>query len=412
MGVSHSLIKQPYNSIAYRILVMLLWTQYTVLNLVRAVIERLPYIGSLAEIFIPVCIIIAAMASLPWLLRHIRGVDVLLYVGIVLTVLLTMVIFPQNREYLEDEWCRILIFTASVYFIGVSFSARVCLTDLFWCSLVGVVSMLLYRLYQINSGATLENDDMDAAYKLLPSVMYLVYYASCKKRKIYWGVAISSAVVLFIFGTRGPIICVSIYLLVLVILKVLGSKHSVKTIFYILIFACFIAILFDEDLFIGIAGKAARIFDKIGFSTRIFDYFLAGNVLESRGREILLQQTIDAILANPIVGYGFTGDRYLLGIYTHNIVFEIWCHFGIVLGTFILIAIIALTVLALIKSWSHEKTFKFIVMLICMVFIKLMLSGSYVTETYFYFMIGVFVAVLRKGYTRRRVVIERDIQAD
>lgn len=402
MGVSHSLLKQPYNTIAYRILLALLWTQFTVLKLVKAVVGMLPYIGDLAEIFIPACIVIATMAAMPWFLKRIRGSDIIFYTSMVFLVLFTLVLFPDNREYLEEEWWRTLIAAAPIYFIGVSFSIETCSRDLFWCSVVGVVFVLLYRIYLLSSGVLLESDDMDAAYKLLPSVMYLIYYASIKNKKLYWMIAAFATMVLFIFGTRGPIICVAAFLIALVILKIIKSEKSAKKLLLSAAVIVFIILLFDEDIFYAIIRKSAALFGRIGFSTRIFDYFLAGNITESQGRRIFIEKITNAIIESPIIGYGFTGDRPLLGIYTHNMFFEIWCHFGIILGTLILCALTVLTILAFIKSWRKETVLEFVVMLCCMVFVKLMLSGSYSTEATFYFMLGVFVAILRKRNIRSR----------
>lgn len=402
MGVSHSLLKQPYNSIAYRILVALLWTQFTILSFVKALIARMPLIGSLSEIFVPVCIILATMASLPWFLRRVKGSDVLFYWIYVLVALVSMGFFTQNRVFIQEEWYSILITAVPAYFIGVSFSFRSCSRDLFWCSAVGVFCVFFYRLYLINSGAILEADDMDAAYKLLPSVMYLICYASIKKQKLYWAIAIVSLPILFIFGTRGPIICVLVYFMVLVVIDVMRTRNIKKFILFFIILLIVLAVVVNESVFLRIISIASGIFERAGFSTRIFEFFLAGNMWESKGREYLIKSAMAAIMENPIKGYGFMGDRDLLGFYVHNIWVEIWCHFGIILGTIIILAMVGLTGFALIKS-RKSRDFKFLLMLVCLVFIKLSLSGSYVFEPYLYLMLGFSVAICR----RRRIVCHR-----
>jgi hypothetical protein len=401
MGVSHSLLKQPYNSIAYRILLVLLWTQFTVLNFVKAIIARLPFIGSLSEIFIPVCIILAAMASLPWFLRRVKGYDVLFYWLYVFVVLVTMGFFTQNRAFLQEDWFSILIAAVPAYFIGTSFSFRTCSRDLFWCSVVGVVCVLFYRMYLLNSGVILEADDMDAAYKLLPSVMYIICYASIKKQKLYWIIAMASLPVLFIFGTRGPIICVLVYFMVLVVMDVMRTRNIKKFILFFIIITIIFAVVVNESVFLRIISTVSSAFERIGFSTRIFDYFIAGNMLESKGREYLIKSAMAAIIENPIKGYGFMGDRDLLGFYVHNIWVEIWCHFGIILGTIIILAMLGLSGFALIKC-RKRKEFKFVLMLVCLVFIKLSLSGSYVFEPYLYLMLGYSVAICRRPKTIHR----------
>lgn len=396
MGVSRSLDrKQPYNSIPYRILLALLWTQYTVLGLVTAILGRLPYIGVLAELFVPVCIIFAILASLPWFSKYIRGRDILFYIGLVLLVLFTMIFFPRTVDYLQSDWWRILIMAAPFYLVGVSFSEKICSKDLFWCSVVGVVCIVLYRIYLIGAGKAPENDDMDAAYKLLPSVMYLIYYAANKKRKKYWAIAIGASLFMFVFGTRGPILCIFIYIIALMMYSVIKA-HNVKKLGILTVFLIAVVFILSQDnLFLALSVRLSAVFERVGFSTRIFDYYIAGEAATSEGREFLAQQAIEAIIRNPVTGYGFTGDRYLFGIYVHNMILEMFCHFGVIIGSVIILAIVALTVAAFIKSYKSRRMFTFVLMLASMMFVKLMLSGSYSTEPYFYFMIGLFVSVCR-----------------
>lgn len=399
MAVNHNLHKkQPYYLIAYRILLALLWTQYTVLSFIRVIISRLPYIGDLSEAFVPICIILALLVSIPWFVKRVRGIDILFYVGIVVLYLFTMIVFPNNIEFMAENWWSILIVTALAYFIGITYSHSNCSRDLFWCSVAGVFFVFLHQIYKLRSGGALEDDNMYVAYNLLPSAMYLLYYAVYKQRKCYWIPACLAVGIMFIFGTRGPILCFIVFLFAFLLHRTITYRKRSN---YLLLFIAFILLIVFcvyDDLLINIASLAANIFEKFGFSTRIFDFFISGDATTSLGREYLQKQAIEAILANPIKGYGFTGDQYLLGVYCHNIFLELWCHFGIVAGSLIILALAILTVTALAKCRSNKKVFFFCVMLVSMIYVKLLLSSSYTLEPYFYFMIGVFVAVTRKNF--------------
>lgn len=395
MNLRESLSNQSYKSIPYRILLALLWTQYTVLNLVSAIIGRLPIIGVLSDLFIPVCIIFAILASLPWFAKYVRGRDILFYVGMGLLVLFTMIAFPHTMEYLETDWWRILVMAAPFYIVGVSFSHRICSRDLFWCSVVGVAVIFVYRVYLIGAGKAPENDDMDAAYKLLPSVMYLIYYAYNKKRKKYWAIAIASSVFMIVFGTRGPILCILIYIVALMMYGVMKDRSVKKMIILTVIIVVVVSVFSQEEVFLRISSRMSQILTNLGFSPRIFDYYLAGEAATSKGRELLARQAVEAIIQSPLFGYGFTGDRYLFGIYVHNIMLEMLCHYGVALGSIILIALAVVTILAFIKCYKSKRMFTFVLMMASMVLVKLMLSGSYSTEPYFFFMLGLFANVIR-----------------
>ena len=388
--------KQPYYLIAYRILLALLWTQYTVLNFVRVIISRIPYIGDLSELFIPMLIVLALVVALPWFVRNIRGSDILFYVGIVLLYLITTIVFPNNREFMLENWWQILIASASFYFVGAAYSHRNCSGDLFWCSIASVFFVFLHQIYKLRTGAVLEEDNMYVAYNLLPSIMYLFYYAAYKVGKIYWIIAFAALVVMFIFGTRGPILCAIVFLATYLLHKTITShKRSNYVLLALAMIALLVFYVYDEML-IDIVSFVANIFEKFGFSTRIFDFFISGEVTESLGREYLKQETIRAILDNPIKGYGITGDQYLLGVYCHNLILEMWCHFGVLGGSLVLCMLLLLSIIALVRSYNSLKLFYFVVMMMSMVYVKLMLSSSYTLEPYFFFMIGSFVAITRK----------------
>lgn len=400
--------KQPYYLIAFRILLALLWTQHTAMIFVRAIVQRLPVVNIFADYVVPAAIVLALLVSIPWFIKNIRGVDVLFYLGFVVLFIMTMLLFKDNVEVLEEQWWQILISAVPFYFVGLAYSHTACSRDLFYCSVVGVISVFIYQLFKIRNGAVLEEDNMYVAYNLLPSVMYLLYYASVKLRKKYWIIAICSAFTMFIYGTRGPILCIIVYAAIYLLHRISKTSNKRKILFILAALAALAFVLIYDDLFIKLSYFISNIFERFGFSTRIFDFYVSGDVAVSRGRDYLTNQVVEAISKNLIIGYGFTGDQYLLGVYCHNLVLELWCHFGVILGSLILLALAGLSIVALVKSRRNKKIFFFAVMLISMVIVKLMISNSYTIEPYFYFMIGSFIAISRKFVRYRRRSIDNE----
>ena len=118
MGASRSLrTNQPYNSIAFRILVAVVWTYNTVFPLVKAVFATLPYIGVLADLLIPMSIFLTTMASLPWFLSRVHVSSIVVYVGAVMVVLFTMILHPATVDYLQEEWWRILVAAVPMFYL-------------------------------------------------------------------------------------------------------------------------------------------------------------------------------------------------------------------------------------------------------------------------------------------------------
>ena len=391
--------KVSVSTVFFRILIILIWSQYTLWTYVVEVIKRLPFIGMIAEFVMPVCIILCIVFSLPYILQYVRPQDLFFYFVPVLIVCLTYLLYSVNEEYINENLWRMLGIAIPLYYLGLSYNHDICKKDLFWFSLLGVVAMSAYQIYYINSGRIVTQDNMNAAYNVLPSILYLGYWGFERKRLGYWVLFILSTVLLFIFGTRGPLLAVVVFITFEVIARLIISKASAKR--YILFFVIVILIfaVLSTNLIIEFMEFLSQCFEEIGFSTRIFDMFIEGELSYSSGRDKLSEQIVAAIGEKPILGYGIFGDRVITGgSYVHNIVLELLCDFGIFIGTAVMIALIVLIIKAL-KCSKDYTVFYFILMLISLVFTKLMLSGSYLTEQYLYFLIGISVGCIRKKRT-------------
>lgn len=378
---------------AFRILTILVWVRYTLLPFATAIISRIPIIDTVSQYIMPIVIGVFIVLSLSWFLKNVKIYDVIFYIVFLLVILLTMLFYPKNAVYIESDLWRIVGLALPMFFMGIAFKYDVVKKDLYWASLISVILLFLYQLYFLVIGRELLDDNMNAAYNILPSVLYLILWAFASKKIICFVWVFIGAMLLFIFGTRGPILAFIVFLLLMVFIKILKMKNSIKQVICIAICLLIAYFLLCTDIMLEIATKLSKKFSDIGFSTRVFDYFINGDISDDNGRNYLAEKVINAISLNPL-GYGLMGDRVVLDIYVHNIVLEMLCDFGLVLGSIIIFVIVLLPIFSLIKNknigFSH-----FILMIFSMVLIKLMLSGSFITEPYFYFMLGISINGLR-----------------
>ncbi len=386
----------------FRFLVLVFWTQHTILRYVEEVIERLPFVSRFAPFFIPVLFMSLLALSLPYIVRQLRKVDILFVLSVVLVVVMTLLIYPDSKEYISPQLWRIFGMAVPLYFVGVIYDNEETKKDLFWCSLIGVLVAFLYQLYSLASGRVLESDNMNASYNVLPSVMYLVYWAIINNGMKNWLIAFAASALPFIFGTRGPIIAVAVFCAIGLIYRFSKIKNIAVKIVLILIVGIAAVYISTGNRILEWAEILSKRFGEIGFSTRIFDFLIEEQLAESVGRENLSDAVWKAIKQNAISGYGFMGDRAIISPYVHNIVLEYWCSYGVFAGS----VAVVLTAVMPLKAMSRSKgtdAFWLIMMFTCMVFIKLMLSGSYVYEPYFYLLIGLCVGSLRKYNNPLRV---------
>ena len=371
----------------FRFLVLVFWTQYTVLSFVEEVIERLPFVSRFAPFFIPVLFMSLFALSLPYIVRQLRKADVLFVLSVVLVVVMTLLIYPDSKEYISPQLWRIFGMAVPLYFVGVK--------DLFWCSLVGVVVALLYQLYSLASGRVLESDNMNTSYNVLPSVMYLIYWAIINNGTKNWIIAFAASALPFIFGTRGPIVAIAVFCAIGLIYRFSKIKNIAIKIFLILIVGVLAVYISSGNRILEWAEILSKRFGEIGFSTRIFEFFIEEDLAYLSGREDLSEAVWKAIKQNAIFGYGFMGDRAIISPYVHNIVLEYWCSYGVFAGSAAIVLTVVMPLKAMFRSKDTDNLW-LIIMFTCMVFIKLMLTGSYVYEPYFYLLIGLCVGSLRK----------------
>ena len=227
------------------------------------VLRRIPVISILVEpiyeAIIPVCLLLLAAASLRYLLKYINYRDIAFYIACVFAVLLSMAIYTKNAVFIGEQWYRILVVAVPMYFIGIGFNFENLKKDLFWWSLLGVVCAFLYRFYYVASGKPLVEDNMNAAYNVLPSILYLFYWAFINKKLIYWVMSFAGLFLCFMFGTRGPILVCAIFFMCAFIFKLIWAKSAPLKIAVAVIAFIAVCILLSD----GVLLSAARYFSKL-----------------------------------------------------------------------------------------------------------------------------------------------------
>ncbi len=386
----------------FRFLVLVFWTQKTFLNFVVEVIERFPIINKFSVYIIPTLFISLFALSLPYILQRVRIPDILFALSFVLVVVMTLLIYPESSVYISPELWRIFGLSVPLYFVGVIYDHNETQKDLFYCSILSVFFVFIYQLYILATGRVLATDNMNTSYNVLPSIMYLIYWAVTNKGIKNWIIALAASCTSFVFGTRGPIVAIFVFLGICIVYKIFSIKNIAVRIIFVLILIPIVAFIFSGDGVLTLAKILSEKFGEVGFSTRIFDFFIEEQLDYDSGRDVLQEQVWSAIKQRSILGYGFMGDRsFLDGSYVHNIVLELLCSFGIIAGGAIFVTVIILPVSSILRSRGTSHSW-LIIMFSCMMFIKLFVSGSYALEANFFFLLGLSVNVLRQKNNQRK----------
>ncbi len=391
------------------ILIVMIWCQTILMEYVRGVILRVPILGNYPNVVIAALyagMIFLAFRQLTFSVR-----DVYLYVLFSLVYCASFFLFSNTRSYWKEEAISFALQTLPLYFVGVIFVSNEKDRDrtldwMYYASMATIVLNFIYKALLRRGAHAFEGGDMDNAYKLLPHVCLVLYFAF--KKPTVWNIASSLLGISFLFflGTRGAAF---IGLSFAVVCFVFLPKKKEKVYVRLGMLAVLMAMLFIPPIFTFIIKTMASLAGKLGFSVRIFNQILEGGLTISSGREKLMGTVYAEIMRKPFLIRGIYSDRVVLeGLYVHNVILELWHAFGIPFGSILFLAIITLPIIAWKKA-KDEKLRGLILVLFFGCITKLMLSGSYLREPLLFFLFGICSAVLRKGKEKESILQEKEL---
>ena len=295
------------------------------------------------------------------------------YSGTFIVLLLTVLLFPQNQEFLESEAIK---FTLPL--VLPSFLCLTCVGDfdrvenLFYkVSWVSFGLAVIYAYQIFTGGYVFNNYSMSFSFSLL--LPTLVLYT---KNNVFAKMAALFLFVEIVFlGSRSAAVVIVIY----IILESLF--HNRKYILPVALLAIaavaylsYISVFFESY---GIESRTLMLMQS--------DEGLIGHMSH---RDEIYDLCKAKLMQNPVLGVGLYGDRlFLNGSTSHNFILEVLLNFGVLIGgAFILCLIIYL--FKTYKKATRENRIYF-VRYFCAVMIPLMVSGSYLKD----YNLGLFLGI-------------------
>lgn len=397
MAQESKLIKQKDREIYFTILVVLLWCNSIILDYVRGFMLKLPIIGYAANLILPVILGAFFLLSMKTVLARLSSTDLLIVMGMLVVYFVHWAIYPGNAYYYPENIGPFLLGRMPLYFVGAAFCSErqeQRLTILYKVSILTIYVFTLYHLvlHPLDDFA-MSTGDMNSSYNLLPHAC-LVFYRMMQKPN-GWNISAfsMSCLLLFMLGSRGPVLCILVFAVV-----VLFMGKNVKRVVMFSAIALFVLLaFFFDDLVYTVLNWAYELADTLGLSTRVFDKYLSGDFTVSGSRTQIQDAVMHYLNETPIFGLGIYGDRRVAGgHYAHNIFIEILAHYGYVIGSILLITIATFVIRSyLFASKRGDGVSVLVLMLLLGCNLKLVVSGSYLLEPFFFFLIGYCVAQLR-----------------
>lgn len=377
------------------LLLSIVWAQ-DFLHFIAQVFYYIPVINVLAPYVIPSIFIIFILSSLKVSIKNIRFCDFLFVFLYALFYALNYVIYPSNQLGLSIFAYTFLVTVLPCYLLGVSvdINERI-INSLNWVSVFCLIIFFFYYIFRSSSSLSSEVEEgvdfLTVAYWILPHVLFVLWRAIKTKALINIVVSVLGVLVLFSLGNRGSIICLLVFVFLYFMLG-RTYKHPIRRGGIIISLAIILFLFFDFIL------SFMRDFtNSIGMSTRVFDMFEAGTMFgfeNSSNRDYIANAVIQKIALNPF-GLGIQGSTTCGIEYTHNIILDMFLEYGWFVGGGMLIVILFLFFRGL-KECRDEELRCFGLLLICVGFVHLLFSHTYLTNWHLFYSFGFFIHVIKK----------------
>lgn len=387
MNISFS-IKKEY---LFFFLVALVWSNDILLQFARAILLRVPFLKLFPDVCIYSLYTLAAISCKK--IYKINLFDSLFLSIIIITLFVERLFYPETAEYLDHYIITFMCVMLPVYVLGSTISKlqNSCKEKLFTLlyhisALTIILSIIYNRLFALpmNDITSLYSGNMNLAYNLLPHCCYVAYWSVKKTSIVSVALSVISGIYLSMLGTRGALLIFLFSLVVFLIIFKNFYKLLFKLIPIVVPFGIFIYSNYFDQFIQFMYIKTSS----LGLSVRIFDKYLNGDLSNQTGRDYIRDFILQKVNENPLLGNGLCFDRLLIGTYPHNIVLELWCDFGLIIGTAVLVLMMMMILRALQKI-DNEMEKGFVWALVCASFFKLFLSGSYLDENRLFLLLGI-----------------------
>jgi len=322
--------------------------------------------------------------------------DVLILLFVVLSILLTWLIYPDNIEkymFGEGQFWPTVFPLFRFFIVGLFLIPREETVDLMGkVSCLAVIAETMFVLLILRGSDQQNTDDMSRAYFALMNVLFAINYAFDRKK--LFGIACAAIGILFLLsmGSRGPIMIV----LAFIAAKIFQSSTKKRRGYIVVIALLFIMWFVNSEYYGAFLLLLREIISSLGFSTRIIDFAVEGETLTYYSeRDEIFAIVWKKIQENPIMGYGVYGEWQFVRWFAHNTYLEILCHFGVILGGFIILWLLFITAKSFFMT-KIQPVRSLVLLFACQFFVRGIFGGSLFSFEAF-LLIGFCMQIMHKS---------------
>lgn len=388
------------------LLILLAFCEKNIVRYFVHIFSMLPVIGLVSDAIIPLAYTLLFIAYIQKYRASFYFEESCVLLFFVFSIYISCIVFPENAKYIlePNNFWNSIFRCLRYYIIGIIFIPNKETMDVLGkASCLAIIVESLFVVFYMMPRGLLSDDDMSRSYQLLPNVLFAISYTFSKKNIFSWLCSILGCFYILSMGSRGPVIIILTYIYLKIVESTLSQMWEKITVAVLGIGA--VTFFLETGLYLSMLLSLNELVSKLGLSTRVIDLAIYGEITTHySGRDELYAYAIQKILENPIGGYGVYGEWPWFHWNAHNMYLELLIHYGVIVGSIILLWMVLLVARSYFKS-NNVFAKDLILICICFVFVRGIFGGSYLFFGTF-FMIGCCMAELRRIKCRTREKME------
>jgi len=204
-----------------------------------------------------------------------------------------------------------------------------------------------------------------------------------KKHKLYDLLMCAvDSIVIFLFGSRGPLLCIMTMVVIKVLLSPTLSRRKRIILISLSILLLGGVFVFYTDIINGLIILTNR----LGYSSRTLYLLLDSRITSDSGRDSIQRRYMEVVRNGPVLGHGIAGGWLSSETYPHNIFLEMLVSFGPIFGVLVCVAISLVYFLAIIDKDQYRRRVSHILFAYS---ISLFLSDTFLKSPMFFMLMAI-----------------------
>lgn len=377
-------------------LLLLYLSQIFILTVARFILSRMGYNTGFFRNFVLTCIasipVILFLIRIPNIKKNVYSSFFLVYLTIVAAFALTWMLHPDYEYFFtRTDYGLLRVFRPDCAIYAYLFFSlldnpedilktlkRFAYMDFGYLVVVELLPAMSRGYWQdVNyMGQTRQIEySLTFGYEMSFPVIIFLYLFMRQKN---WTALVFSLIGLLAIltnGSRGALIIPVIFVGLIAISDIVDSKDLTWKAAKItgIVFLGLALVLFGNVLLSILISLASS----IGLESRTLQMLIGGNISDDSGRSVIWARVIGAIRDGGLLGYGVFGDRQFVYnlhyvAYSHNIVLELICSFGIVgVALCIFLGVQSIRMIGFCKSKEWRELFIICFSSACQLFLSL-----------------------------------------